>query len=137
MTIKIIAMTLWTTCIELDYIVIIMVVFPFYMCQGLYNNYVNCNSTRKNEICTKESLCCIIILSMTGEGYSRLKRVLDTTLCNKVCQWLPAGRWFSPVSSTNKTDLHDTIEILWNISQSFCGFVLLILHIPCQCLLIL
>jgi hypothetical protein len=21
---------------------------------------------------------------------------LDTTLCDKVCQWLAAGRWFSP-----------------------------------------
>jgi hypothetical protein len=34
--------------------------------------------------------------------------VLDTTLCDKICQWLAAGRQFSPgtpVSSTNKTDL--------------------------------
>jgi hypothetical protein len=23
--------------------------------------------------------------------------VLNTTLCNKICQWLVAGRWFSPV----------------------------------------
>ena len=33
--------------------------------------------------------------------------VLDTTLCDKVCQWLVTGQWFSPgplVSSTNKTD---------------------------------
>ena len=33
--------------------------------------------------------------------------VVDTTLCDKVCQWLATGRWFSPstlVSSTNKTD---------------------------------
>ena len=40
--------------------------------------------------------------------------VVNTTLCNKVCQWLAAGRWFSlgtPVSSTNKTDNHDIIEI--------------------------
>jgi len=32
--------------------------------------------------------------------------VLDTTLCDKVCQWLAVGRWFSlgtPVTSTNKT----------------------------------
>ena len=32
-----------------------------------------------------------------------------TTLCDKVCQWLMTGRWFSPgppVSSTNKTDKH-------------------------------
>jgi hypothetical protein len=35
---------------------------------------------------------------------------LYTTLCDTVCQWLAAGRWFSPcisVSSTNKTDRHD------------------------------
>ena len=41
--------------------------------------------------------------------------VLDTTLCDKVCQWLATGRWFSPstpVSSTNKTDRHNIIEIL-------------------------
>jgi hypothetical protein len=41
--------------------------------------------------------------------------VLDTTLCNKVCQWLAAGRWFSlgtSVSSTNKTDCHEITEIL-------------------------
>ena len=39
----------------------------------------------------------------------------DTTLCDKVCQWLATGRWFSPdtpVSSTNKTDSYDTTEIL-------------------------
>ena len=33
-----------------------------------------------------------------------------TTLCDKVCQWLATGQWFSlgtPVSSTNKTDCHD------------------------------
>ena len=36
------------------------------------------------------------------------KRILlNITLCDKVCQWLAADRWFSPgtpVSSTNKTD---------------------------------
>ena len=33
--------------------------------------------------------------------------VLDTALCEKACQWLVAGRWFSPgtlVSSINKKD---------------------------------
>jgi hypothetical protein len=32
--------------------------------------------------------------------------ILDTTLCDKVCQWFAIGQWFSPgtpVSSTNKT----------------------------------
>jgi hypothetical protein len=40
---------------------------------------------------------------------------LDTTLCDTVCQWLAAGRWFAPgtpVSSNNKTDRHDITEIL-------------------------
>ena len=40
--------------------------------------------------------------------------VLDTTICDKVCQWLATGQWFSPgnpVSSTNKTDRHDITEI--------------------------
>jgi hypothetical protein len=44
--------------------------------------------------------------------------VLDTKLCDKVCQWLAARRWFSPgtpVSSTNKTDRHDTTK---NIVES-------------------
>ena len=42
--------------------------------------------------------------------------VLDTTLCDTVCQLLAAGRWFFPgtvVSSTNKTDCH-----YWNIVES-------------------
>ena len=40
-------------------------------------------------------------------------RVRCTILCDKVCQWLATGRWFSPgttVSSTNKTDHYDTTE---------------------------
>ena len=39
----------------------------------------------------------------------------NTILCDKVCQWLATGRWFSPGnsdSSTNRTDRHDTTEIL-------------------------
>ena len=41
-------------------------------------------------------------------------RVFNTTLFDKVCQWLAAGRWFSPgtlVSSTSKPDGHDITEI--------------------------
>jgi len=42
----------------------------------------------------------------------------DTTLFDKVCQWLTAGRWFTPgtlVSSTNKTD---PPRYNWNIVKS-------------------
>jgi hypothetical protein len=47
--------------------------------------------------------------------------VLDATLCDQVCQWLAAGRWFSlctPVSSTNKTDRHNIAEILLKVVLS-------------------
>ena len=47
------------------------------------------------------------------------RSVLDTTLCDKVCQWLAAGRWVSPgtpVSSTNKTDHHNIAEILLKVT---------------------
>jgi hypothetical protein len=33
-------------------------------------------------------------------------RARSITLCDKVSQWLAAGQWFSPVSSTNKTNRH-------------------------------
>ena len=45
--------------------------------------------------------------------------LLDTTLCDKVCQWLATGRWFSPdtpVSSTNNTDRHVDTEILLKVA---------------------
>jgi hypothetical protein len=48
-----------------------------------------------------------------------LFRARCITLCDKVCQWLAAGWWFSPgspVSSTNKTDRHDITEILLNVA---------------------
>jgi hypothetical protein len=50
--------------------------------------------------------------------------VLNTTLCDKVCQLLATGQWFSlgtPVSSTNKTDRHDITEIyiLCNCTKYF------------------
>ena len=43
---------------------------------------------------------------------------LDTTLCDKVCQWLAAGQLCFPstlISSTNKTDHHDIAEILLKV----------------------
>ena len=45
--------------------------------------------------------------------------VIDTTLCDKVCQWLAAGWWLSlgtPVSSTNKTECHNITEILLKVA---------------------
>ena len=45
--------------------------------------------------------------------------VLDTTLCDQICQWRAAGLWFSlgtPVSSNNKTDPHDITEIYLKVA---------------------
>jgi hypothetical protein len=45
--------------------------------------------------------------------------VLNTTLCDKVCKWLVAGQWFSPITpvpSTNKTDHHYVTEILLKVT---------------------
>jgi hypothetical protein len=56
----------------------------------------------------------IVQLYITTNVASSNPVVLDTTLCDKVCQWLVTDRCFSPgtpVSSTNKTDRHDITEI--------------------------
>jgi hypothetical protein len=53
--------------------------------------------------------------------FDSLFRARCTTLCDKVCQWLATGRWFSqspPVSSTNKTDSHDIAEIFLKAALS-------------------
>jgi hypothetical protein len=46
-------------------------------------------------------------------------RARCTTLCDKICQCLATGLWFSPgppVFSTNKTDHHDITEILLKVT---------------------
>ena len=67
-------------------------------------------------------LCNQCLLSLTLWVPSPLMRgVIGTTICDKVCQWLATGRWFSPgtqVSSTNNTDRHDIIEILLEVALS-------------------
>ena len=43
------------------------------------------------------------------------------TLCDKVCQWLATGQWFSlgpPASSINKTDRHNIAEMLLKVALS-------------------
>ena len=46
---------------------------------------------------------------------------LGVKRCDKVCQWLVAGRWFSPgtpVSATNKTDCHNISRMLLKVVLS-------------------
>ena len=60
------------------------------------------------------------LLSPSSNTNSLRQGLLDTTLCDKVCQSLGTGQWFSPgtpVSSTNKTDHHDiAIYILLKVA---------------------
>jgi hypothetical protein len=65
-------------------------------------------------------LCKQCLSSLTLWVRIPLRRgLLNTTLCDYVCQWLSAGHWFSPgtpVSSTNKSDRHDIAEILLKVA---------------------
>ena len=64
-------------------------------------------------------LCKQCISPLTLRVRILLRRPLDTALCDKVCQWLVTGQWFSPgtpVSFTNKTDRHDMTEIVLKVT---------------------
>ena len=61
-------------------------------------------------------MCNQCLSSLKFKPRSR-RGVLDTTICDKVCQL--TGRWFlpgTPVSSINKTDLQDITEILLKVA---------------------
>jgi hypothetical protein len=62
----------------------------------------------------------VMTVGILSVGVMTLSRnLLDTTLCDKVCQWLATVGLFSPstpVSSTNKTDRHDITEILLKVA---------------------
>ena len=46
--------------------------------------------------------------------------VLDT-ICDKVCQWLAAGQWFSPCTPTSLTNKNWSPRKNWNIVESSFG----------------
>jgi hypothetical protein len=62
--------------------------------------------------------------------------VLDTTLCDTVCQWHTTGRWFSPSSSTNKTDCHEITEILLKVALNTITIHTTLLVCVCVTLLV-
>jgi hypothetical protein len=51
----------------------------------------------------------------SGVRFPLRRGVLDTTLCDKVCQSCSPG---TPVSSNNKTDRHEITEILLKVALS-------------------
>jgi hypothetical protein len=77
----------------------------------LYGLHSRANIHREHRLLSYKRPSAVLVL---------LWGVLDITLCDKVCQWLTAGRWFSsctPVSSTNKIDHHDITEILLKVAN--------------------
>jgi hypothetical protein len=52
-----------------------------------------------------------IIPSINRSFVCKAKEERHVRICDKVCQWLAEGRWFSPVSSSNAIDRHDITEI--------------------------
>ena len=44
--------------------------------------------------------------------------VLDTTLCDKVCQWLATGHWFSPGTLVSSTIKNWQPRYNWNVVES-------------------
>jgi hypothetical protein len=61
-------------------------------------------------------LCNDCLSPITLRVLTPLRRgVLDTTLCDKDCQWLATGRWFSLISSTNKTE---KLKYCWKWHQA-------------------
>ena len=64
-----------------------------------------------------------------------MRGVLNTTLCDKVCQSLVAGWWYSAgtlVSSANKTDCNDITEILLKVALSTKTLTLTIMAQPTE-----
>jgi hypothetical protein len=59
-----------------------------------------------------------VLYTSRGGGHRDGMVVGSTTICDKVCQLLATGQWFSPgppASSTNITERHNITEILLNI----------------------
>jgi hypothetical protein len=78
----------------------------------------------------------ILFIFRIPHMYVNISLIIPPTLCEKVCQWLATGWWFSqgtPVSSTNKTDCHDITEILLKVALNSIkqtNIILFIFRIP-------
>ena len=81
------------------------------------NKYRDCHG-RERMVVRFTTTCAISAYHHQFE-YRSWRGVRNTTLCDKVCQWLATGQWFSLgtlVSSTDKTDRNDIAEILLKVA---------------------
>ena len=79
----------------------------------------NCPSPEKCVVIHKNSLS--LSLSFMFKKCTLRRGLLETTLCDKICERLATSLWFSPGttgSSTNKSDRHDMTEKLLKVALS-------------------
>ena len=59
----------------------------------------------------------VILLNTRGNLHNHKKNQQNYKLHRRtlICQLLATGQWFSPISSTNKTDCNDITEILLKV----------------------
>jgi hypothetical protein len=67
--------------------------------------------------------CVIVMATVSSAHCSNVMMII----CDKVCQWLATGRWFSPgtpISSINKTNHHDITVILLKVTLNTINLIL-------------
>ena len=69
-----------------------------------------CVDNVRDEVCSYFIVQCLLPLTLWVRIPLR-RGVLDTPLCDRVYEWFAPWWWFSPVSSTIKTDRRDITEI--------------------------
>ena len=60
--------------------------------------------------------CAISATNIVRSNPAQAKCTRYNIICDKICQLLATGQWFSSVSSTNKTDCHNITEILLKVA---------------------
>ena len=93
------------------------VIVIFVLQTTLFLLRVHCGGDRMAVGFTKFCLChqCLSPLML----WVRIPLMARCTWCDKVCQWLAAGQWFSPstlISPTYTIDHHDIAEILLKVT---------------------
>jgi hypothetical protein len=76
------------------------------------------------QFCSDKTTFCKLCCQVNWNGITYYFAHMDTL------QWLVAGRWFSLVSYTNKTDHHDITEILLKVALNTITLTLLYVWDP-------
>jgi len=101
----------------------VLQILPMHLFQTLFRQSNICGAVVVVIVCKLDLQLPVQAVPITSKVVSSNtvhgRGVLDTTLCDKVCQLIATGQWFSsgtPVSPTNKTESHDITEILLKVA---------------------